>query len=355
MSQKNPEKQPESAPVALAKTGKKKLIIIFLVSVLLLIAIASAGAWYVWNNVILHSLAVPGPSNHEQTFVVAPGAGANTIAYQLEDKGLISHVNYFRIKMRLAGEGVTLKAGEYLIPANASIDDIFAQLQAGKIIHYLVTIAEGRTSREIMGIVRDSPVLSGEIKDVPPEGSLLPESYSVTRNADRQALIARMQTDMTTLLESAWEGRDPDLPLASKEEALILASIVEKETGIAGERPQVAAVFINRLRRPMRLESDPTILYGLNGGRPLGRGLRRSEIARKTAWNTYQIDGLPPTPICNPGRDAIMAVLHPAKTKDLYFVADGSGGHVFASTYRAHLRNVAQWRKIERRRKRAKR
>ncbi len=341
------EKQEIPGPAKLRK------MILFVIVIMLPVIVLPLGLLFSWD--ITHNkLSSPGPSAVEKTFTVASGAGAGAIARQLEAADLITHDYLFRIKTRLAGEGVTLKAGEYLIPAKASINDIFEQLQRGKIIQYSVTIAEGRTVREILDIVRDNEILSGEVIEIPPEGSLLPETYLVTRGASRQALLARMQTDMANLLESAWAGRDPDLPLASKEEALILASIVEKETGVAGERAQVASVFINRLKRPMRLESDPTILYGLNGGRALGRGLRRSEIDRKTAWNTYQIDGLPPTPICNPGRDAIMAVLHPAHTKDLYFVADGSGGHVFASTYRAHLRNVAKWRKIERQRKRAR-
>ncbi|PHS28784.1 MAG: aminodeoxychorismate lyase [Robiginitomaculum sp.] len=299
-------------------------------------------------------MAVPGPSLVVKAFTVKPGSGAGAIARELETKGLIHHDFLFKMKTRLAGEGVTLKAGEYRIKPQASVNEIFAQLQSGKIVQHAVTVPEGRTVREIMDIVRASPVLIGDLTEVPPEGSLLPETYLVTRGTTRKALITRMQADMKAVLDQAWEGRDPKLPLRTKNEMLILASIVEKETGIAAERPQVAAVFVNRLRRPMRLESDPTILYGLNGGQPLGRGLRRSEIDRKTAWNTYQIDGLPPTPICNPGRDALLAVAHPAPTKDIYFVADGTGGHIFAASYRAHLRNVSQWRKIERQRKRNK-
>ncbi len=338
-----------------AKTGKGKLAIAIVLFVLVLLAATAGGLWLIWQEKVIKAMARPGPSMVPKVLVVKPGSGASAIADQLETEGVIANALLFRLKTRLAGEGVTLKAGEYRIAPRASVNAIFEQLQNGKIVQHFVTIPEGRTVREVLEIVRQSPVLSGDIADVPPEGTLLPETYSVTRGAAREKLIARMQSDMQKALEAAWAARADDLPLANAQEMLILASIVEKETGIAAERPQVAAVFINRLRRGMRLESDPTILYGLNGGQALGRGLRRSEIDRKTAWNTYQIDGLPPTPISNPGRDALMAVAQPAQTKDLYFVADGKGGHVFASTYRQHLRNVAHWRKVERQRKRDRR
>jgi len=349
-AQDKPQDGADQKPV---KTpGKGRLYGLVALFFLIFVMAVVAGGWLIWQEKVIKAMAAPGPSLVAKTFTVNPGSGAGTIARQLEAEGLITKAQLFRIKSKLAGGDVTLKAGEYRITPRASINDIFALLQSGKIVQHAVTVPEGRTVREIIEIVRASPVLSGEITEVPPEGSLLPETYAVTRGTDRNVLLARMQNDMQKVLDQAWEGRDPNLPLASKKDMLILASIVEKETGIAAERPQVAAVFVNRLRRRMRLESDPTILYGINGGIPLGRGLRRSEIDRKTAWNTYQIDGLPPTPICNPGRDAILAVAHPAQTKDLYFVANGIGGHVFASTYRAHLRNVAHWRKVERQRKR---
>jgi peptidoglycan lytic transglycosylase G len=347
-----PQTEP-SKPVA-SKSGKGKRVALAVLIILVFLGVVGAGVWLVWQEKVIKALDAPGPASQTQTITIAPGSGAGAIARQLEAKGLIEKDYLFRIKARLAGEAVTLKAGEYRIAAKASINTIFDQLHAGKIVQHAVTVPEGKTVREILDIVRDSPVLTGELTEIPPEGALLPETYLVTRGTSRLALIKRMQDDMNAVLDRAWKERDPGLPLANKQEMLILASIVEKETGIAAERPQVAAVFINRLKRPMRLESDPTILYGLNGGLALGRGLRRSEIDRKTAWNTYQIDGLPPTPISNPGRDAILAVAHPAPGKALYFVADGSGGHVFSSTYREHLRNVAHWRKVERQRKRAR-
>src|SRR5690606_18966200 len=181
----------------------------------------------------------------------------------------------------------------------------------------------------------------------PPEGSVLPETYQIERGDDRAAVLKRMMDAQEALLAQLWAKRHPGLPFDTPEEAVTLASIVEKETGVAAERPRVAAVFVNRLRRGMRLESDPTIIYGLTRGRPLGRGIRASELAAATPYNTYLIDGLPPTPIANPGRASLAAVLDPPKTDELFFVADGTGGHVFAKTYEEHLRNVAKWRALE--------
>ncbi len=345
---------PETKPDTKEKKSKAKEWLVFLLFFVVFMGALGAAGFYGWQYYIVAPMSAPGPATAAQTITIKPGRGVQSIARQLEAAGIIDYAWRFRIKARLVGKTVTLKAGEYSFSPHISLDDVFSKLQNGKIVQHSITLPEGRTVREMLDIIRQSPVLSGKITEVPPEGSLLPETYAVTRGMGRMRLIRRMQGDMQRALDAAWKDRAADLPLASKQEALILASIVEKETGLASERPRVAAVFINRLRRRMRLESDPTILYGLNGGQPLGRGLRRSEIDKKTAWNTYQIDGLPPTPICNPGRDAILAVLHPAPTKDLYFVADGSGGHVFASTYRQHLRNVAQWRRLERKRKRAK-
>jgi UPF0755 protein len=194
----------------------------------------------------------------------------------------------------------------------------------------------------------EHPALSGAITEIPPEGSLLPDTYVFRRGLERQALLNQMREAQTKLVESLWAERAPDLPLADTKEAVILASIVEKETGVPEERRQVAAVFVNRLRKKMRLQSDPTIIYGIVGGRGrLDRPIRQSDIEAKTEYNTYRIDGLPPTPIANPGRESLLAVLRPAPIEDLYFVADGSGGHVFARTLEEHRQNVRKWRKIE--------
>jgi UPF0755 protein len=211
-----------------------------------------------------------------------------------------------------------------------------------------VTVPEGLTSFQIVELLRGSEFLTGEIVDVPAEGSLAAETYTVERNQSRSEVLKQMAELQAAVLAEAWEKRLPDLPLASPEEVLVLASIVEKETGVAEERARVASVFINRLKRGMKLQSDPTVVYGITGGKgPLGRGLRRSELDRETPYNTYVIDGLPPTPIASPGRSAIMAVVNPEETGFLYFVADGTGGHVFAETLQEHNRNVEKWRTIE--------
>ena len=202
----------------------------------------------------------------------------------------------------------------------------------------------------IVDIVNAADVLTGPAQTVPPEGSLLPETYMVLRGSSRAEVLARMRADQQKALDDLWEKRAPDLPFATQQQALTLASIVEKETGIASERPRVAAVFVNRLRKGIPLQSDPTIIYGITKGRPLGRGIRKSELDRRTPYNTYFIPALPPTPIANPGREAIAAVLNPPASNDLFFVADGSGGHVFAATVEEHNRNVEHWREVERQR-----
>ncbi|MEM6650198.1 MAG: endolytic transglycosylase MltG, partial [Pseudomonadota bacterium] len=209
---------------------------------------------------------------------------------------------------------------------------------------------EGLTTRQIIARLKEAPMLVGEVTIELKEGDLLPETYSYQRGDNRDSIIERMKEAHDDVLAVLWETRAEGLPLDTPEEAVILASIVEKETGIAAERPRVAGVFINRLNKGMRLQSDPTIIYGLTGGEPLGRGIRLSELRKETPYNTYVIRGLPPTPIANPGRDALAAVLNPLETNDLYFVADGTGGHVFATNLAQHNRNVAKWRRIERER-----
>jgi len=221
-------------------------------------------------------------------------------------------------------------------------------LRSGKSILYRITIPEGLTSAQVIRLVEADLVLVGEAKEVPLEGGLLPETYLFQRGMSRNDLIEQMLTAHDNVLSELWQGRSENLPFSTPEEAVILASIVEKETAVAEERVRVAAVFVNRLKRNMRLESDPTIIYGLTQGEPLGRGLRQSELKKVTPYNTYEVDGLPPTPIANAGRASLAAVLNPLDTKELFFVADGNGGHVFAETYRQHQRNVAAWRRIER-------
>ena len=305
--------------------------------------------------------AAPKGEAREVVFQVPKGSGLSSIAGRLEKEGLIKSAFIFKLVTKLRGNEAKFKAGEFTLKSPVSMRKTYEALAEGKAVLYPFTAPEGLTSAQIIRAMRANEALTGEIGGVPAEGTLLPETYMVPRAMDRAELIAKMQRAQTELIDKLWEARQEDLPITTKQEAIILASVVEKETGVGGERDIVAGVFINRLRRGMRLQSDPTIIYGVSKGEPLfnkkgqRRTLYRSEIDRKTDWNTYQIDGLPKTPICNPGAKAIAAVLNPAKTDYLFFVADGSGGHVFAKTVAQHNRNVKNWRKIERKRQREQR
>jgi UPF0755 protein len=261
--------------------------------------------------------------------------------------GVIANPLLFRIGVLRRREGALLQAGEYAFPAHASMAQALDMLAHGRVLEHRITIAEGLTSDAAFAVVKDDPVLTGESGAVPPEGSLLPETYIFRRGATRGEMLMRMHLAQTQLVTELWAKRKMGLPLQSPEEALTLASIIEKETAIPSERPRIAAVFINRLKAGMKLESDPTIIYGLTKGVSLGHPLRQSELAQTNPYSTYQIAGLPPTPICNPGRDAIAAVLNPPDTQELYFVADGSGGHAFAKTKAEHDKNVAHLRQLE--------
>ena len=293
-----------------------------------------------------------GPAQADTVFRVEAGNGLGTTAQRLEEQGLISNRYVFQLGGRALERQAMLKAGDFTIPAGASMADILKELTEGNPLRYAVVVPEGWTSWEAVQRINGDSNLVGEITALPPEGSLLPGSYDYLPGDTRQSVIDKMQAAMQAQLAEIWAARNPDLPLETPEEMLVLASIVEKETGVASERPQVAAVFVNRLREGMRLQSDPTIIYGItNGQASLGRGLRRSEIEAKTPFNTYQIDGLPPTPIANPGAEALRAVANPDSHDYLYFVAKGpvpSDGHAFAETYAEHQRNVARWREIER-------
>lgn len=293
----------------------------------------------------------PGPANAPTIVLLEPGGSVLSIAQDLEDAEVIRYPELFTLIVRVKGAQNDLKAGEYEIPRRASVMDIIDILIEGKSIQHYVTAPEGLTTTQILNIVAAHETLTGEITVAPGEGELLPETYAFTRGETRDDVIRRMMKSQDALLDELWPNRAMELPFSSAEEAVILASIVEKETGVSEERERIAAVFVNRLRRGMRLESDPTIIYGLTQGEPLGRGLRQSELRKETPYNTYIIRGLPPTPIGNPGRAAIAAVLNPAETDDLFFVADGTGGHAFAATLREHERNVAAWRRIERERR----
>jgi len=316
-------------------------------SILIVLGIVLVGAVFYAQ----HAYRARGPLEADQIFVVERGMSLRRASEQLEAEGIITDDRLFRLGARYSGQAEALRFGEYMVPAGASMSEVLALITSGRTITHKVTVAEGLTSWQVVELLREVDVLEGELDDVPPEGWLAPNTYFVHRGDTRAEVLARMQEDQKALLDEAWAARAPGLPLSSAEEVLILASIVEKETGVPDERGRVASVFVNRLKKGMKLQSDPTIIYGLTGGKgPLGRGIRKSELEKGTPYNTYVIDGLPPTPIANPGREAIMAVVNPDETNFLYFVADGSGGHAFAETLSDHNRNVQRWRKIERER-----
>ena len=307
----------------------------------LAILLALVGVW-TW--------AGPGPaakSGDLTTVVLEKGSGVGQIGETLKDAGVITSAGLFAVAARLTGAAADLKAGEYEFRSGASMAGVLADIRAGKVVRHQVTIPEGWTSGMVLDALKAEGVLTGAVEE-PPEGTILPDTYQFERGETRSAVIRRMGDAHAKLLAGLWTARQPGLPLETADEAVILASIVEKETAVASERPRVAAVFVNRLRLGMALQSDPTIIYGITRGRPLGRGIRASELAAATPYNSYRMVGLPPTPIANPGREALAAVLNPPRTDELFFVADGTGGHAFATTYEAHQRNVARWRAIER-------
>jgi UPF0755 protein len=296
----------------------------------------------------MHKLKEPGPLPAEKTVYIPPRSDMPEILAQLERENVIDSPALMNVALLVEGSRSKLRPGEYLFKQNVSLREVIDELVSGRQVLHSVTIPEGLTSEQIMQRLRDSDALDGDIKETPKEGSLLPETYRVARGFPRSKLIAKMQDDQRKLVEQIWARRARDLPVKTPYELVTLASIVEKETGLAAERPHVASVFVNRLRKGMRLQSDPTIVYGLVGGKAtLGRGILRSELERWTAYNTYAIDGLPPGPIANPGEYALNAVAHPSKTNYLYFVAksaDPSAGHYFAATYADHKKNVARYR-----------
>ncbi|MGF1503119.1 MAG: endolytic transglycosylase MltG [Paracoccaceae bacterium] len=265
--------------------------------------------------------------------------------------GLLPGQSLFRLGARYTGQATAIRFGDYEVPAGASMAETLALLTRGSNVQYRIVVPEGLTSWEVVRLLEAAPSLAGEVAEIPPEGSLAPDTYFVDRGTERAALIARMQAAQERILAEAWAARANGLPVQTPEEALILASIVEKETAIAAERPEVASVFINRLRRDMRLQTDPTVVYGaIQGQGALDRPPTGPELRQLTPWNTYRIDGLPPTPIANPGRAAIEATLNPAETEYIYFVADGTGGHAFARTLTEHNANVRAWRQFQRQR-----
>jgi UPF0755 protein len=289
----------------------------------------------------------PGPLATDKTVEVERG-GVLGIAAGLEKAGVISSANVFAAAATFTGERGKLKPGEYEFKQAMSMRDVMALIVSGKIITYKVTIPEGWTTAQALDRLRENEVLTGDITLEPAEGQLMPDTYVFQRGETRDDIVRSMMRSSQKLMDELWPQRAKDAPVKTPAEALVLASIIEKETGVPDERARVASVFANRLRQGMRLQSDPTIIYGITGGKEkLDRPLTRKDIAQTTPYNTYQINGLPPGPIANPGRASITAALAPAKTKDLYFVADGSGGHVFAATLAEHRVNVRKWREIE--------
>jgi len=350
-----------------------------------------------------HSYVGPGPLTQAICYKLPSGARLGGVADTLADKGAITSRYIFKVGADYEGKAGDLKAGSYLIAPGASMQSIVATITTAgrstcgtevnyrigvngadlvvreldpatsdyvekakfdpsteeapaaylalaedKDARFRITLAEGVTSWQVVEALKRADFLDGDAGEVPAEGMLKPDSYEMARGASRSELLADMQARQQAVIERLWADRSGDLPYDTPEEALIMASIVEKETGVAEERARVASVFVNRLRRGMRLQTDPTVIYGLTGGKGvLGRGIRQSELKKETPYNTYVIDGLPPTPIANPGEDSIHAALNPEATDYLFFVADGTGGHVFAATLEEHNQNVAKWRKIE--------
>lgn len=314
-----------------------------LVVFLILIALAAIAGNFIWG------WNAPGPSSLPVTVTVPQGASLGRAARLLEENGAIKSADAFLSRARIFGGSTAIKAGEFVIPAGASNAQVLAVLQGGDVVQRLVTIPEGMPSIMVHERLMAEEHLTGDIP-VPAEGSVLPESYSFERGESRAAVLLRMQQAMQETVAELWPKRLPGTIMKSPAEAVILASIVEKETAVPAERPTVAAVYSNRLKTGMMLQADPTIIYPLTRGKPLGRRIRQSEIADVNDYNTYAMTGLPKRPIANPGRDAIAAVLNPARSSALFFVADGRGGHVFADTLAEHNRNVEKWYAIRRQR-----
>ncbi len=313
--------------------------------VLVILGVIAAGALE-WANA---AWDVPGPPAAAQTVIlVAPGSRTHAVAQMLEQKGVMKYGLIFEFDLRLRGLAGKIKAGEYAIPSQASMAAIAKILVEGKSIQHKLTAAEGLTSEMIWKLVEADPVLVSDAGPVPVEGSLLPETYLFTRGETRNGLLSKMAQAQKALLDQLWPARAGGLPFQSLRDAVILASIVEKETALPEERRHIASVFVNRLKIGMRLQTDPTVIYGLTRGYPLGRGIRQSELDAATPYNTYVIAGLPPGPICNPGKDSLAAVLNPEQSDDLFFVATGHGGHVFAATISQQASNVAAYRAFER-------
>ncbi|GLH81571.1 aminodeoxychorismate lyase [Bradyrhizobium sp. SSBR45G] len=314
---------------------------------LLILAMIGGGATYYYGRQILEA---PGPLQDDKIVNIPQRAGKRDIADVLAREGVIDVNPWIFIGGVYALKASSdLKPGEYSFQKNASLRDVIGVIVEGKVVQHGVTIPEGLTSEQIVARLSDNDIFTGSVREIPREGTLLPETYKFPRGTSRDQVIQRMQQAQKRVLAEIWERRSPDLPVKTPEQLVTLASIVEKETGKPDERSRVAAVFVNRLKQRIKLQSDPTIIYGLVGGKgTLGRPIKRSEITQPSPYNTYVIEGLPPGPISNPGRASLEATASPARTRDLYFVADGTGGHAFTETYDLHQKNVAKLRAMER-------
>lgn len=313
------------------------------------VAAAAIAAYLVWQ-----SYGAPGPLGDQRTVIIPRGSSVDDIADLLAREGVISNAYVFRIVTRIEGMSGRMRSGEFAFAAAATPRAVAEQIAAGRTVVRRLTIPEGLTTFQVLQIIRQAEGLDGEVTSTPQEGELLPETYFYSWGDSRERFVQRLRRTMTETLNELWNGRARDLPLRGPTDAVILASIVEKETALQAERPRVAAVYLNRLRRGIKLEADPTVIYGITQGRAtLDRPLSRADLQQRTQWNTYVIEGLPPTPIANPGRAALQAVLRPAQSDELFFVADGNGGHLFARTLQEHNANVARLRELERQRARA--
>ena len=320
----------------------------FVITVVLLAVIGIGGVLYYGKQTFIEE----GPLKQEKTILVSGGTGLGTIAEILERQNVISDQTIFNYGVQIYRQDTKLKAGEYLFSPGVSMMQVMQILTSGKSILHSVTVPEGYTSYQIHQVLMDNDILMGPLDEIPAEGTLLPETYKFARGTTRKEMVKRMADAHDRAVAEIWDRRAADLPLKTPEELVTLASIVEKETGKASERTRVAGVFINRLNQGIRLQSDPTVIYGIFGGKgkPKDRPIFRSDLDKKTDYNTYQIPGLTPGPIANPGRASLEAVANPSRTKELFFVADGTGGHVFSETLKQHNDNVRRWREIEKQR-----
>jgi UPF0755 protein len=334
-----PTKWSKSARHPMVIAGNAVFTILIIVAVLLGVGFA----------VGKHRFDTPGPLDADKVVNIPPRSGIRDIADLLVKEGVIEHPLTFIAGSLLTKSHEELRFGEYQFTRHSSLHDVLNTLISNKVVQHQITLPEGLTSEQMVQHLLETDMLTGNIREIPHEGSMLPESYRFPRGTPRDQVVQRMQQSQKRVLQEVWDHRAPDLPLRTPDQLVTLASIVEKETGRADERSRIAAVFVNRLKQHMKLQSDPTIIYGLVGGKgTLGRPIMRSEIEQPTPYNTYVIEGLPPGPIANPGRAALEAVANPARTKELYFVADGSGGHTFSETLDQHNRSVARLRALER-------